>query len=105
MIREVAVLDVRDGARDAFEAAFAEAVPLIRASPGFAVLHLEHCIEAPQRYLLTVEWQSLEDHTVGFRESDRYQQWRALLHHFYDPFPTVEHYEPLLEVPALRRAL
>ncbi|MGH6933009.1 MAG: antibiotic biosynthesis monooxygenase family protein [Dongiaceae bacterium] len=48
---------------------------------------------APDRYVLLVRWRRLEDHTEGFRQSPRYQDWRALLHHFYDPFPTVEHYE------------
>ena len=96
MIREVAILDVRPGQRRAFEAAFAQAVPLIRVTPGFVRLHLEHCVESDDRYLLIVEWQALENHTVDFRESDRYQQWRSLLHGFYDPFPTVEHYEPVL---------
>ena len=95
MIREIAILDVRPGERRSFEAAFAEAVPLIRATSGFVRLHLEHCIESEDRYLLIVEWETLENHTVDFRESDRYQQWRSLLHGFYDPFPTVEHYEPI----------
>ncbi len=98
MIREVAVLDVRSGEAEAFEAAFASAVALIRATPGFEVLHLERCLEADHRYLLTVEWQALENHTVDFRGSDRYEQWRALLHHFYEPFPTVEHYTPVLDI-------
>lgn len=49
-------------------------------------------VEQPSTYLLLVEWQTLEDHTVGFRQSAPYQQWRALLHHFYDPFPVVQHF-------------
>ena len=53
---------------------------------------LRPCIEVPSRYILLVHWRRLEDHTIGFRQSAKYQQWRALLHHFYDPFPTVEHY-------------
>lgn len=69
-----------------------KAKPLIAASPGFIKLSVRQCIEVPSRYLLLVEWRTLEDHTVGFRGSSRYQEWRALLHHFYDPFPTVEHY-------------
>jgi len=54
---------------------------------------LRRCVEAPNRYLLLVRWRKLEDHTVGFRKSARYEEWKKLLHHFYDPFPTVEHYE------------
>jgi heme-degrading monooxygenase HmoA len=60
--------------------------------PGFVSLRILRGIESPSRYLLLVEWETLEDHTVGFRESAEYQEWRALLHHFYDPFPTVEHF-------------
>ncbi len=96
MILEVARLDVVPTQEAAFEAAMRQALPLIRAAPGFVELHLRRCIETPNRYLLTVSWQSLENHTVGFRESDRYARWRALLHHFYDPFPVVEHYSDAL---------
>lgn len=61
---------------------------------GFERLTLStRSIERPSTYLLLVEWQRLEDHTEGFRRSAQYQQWRWLLHHFYDPFPTVERYE------------
>ncbi len=98
MIREIAILDVRGGQREAFETTFARATSLIRATPGFIRLHLEHCIESDHRYLLMVEWETLENHTVDFRESDRYQEWRSLLHGFYDPFPTVEHYEAGIEI-------
>ena len=93
MIREVAVLDVRSGDEEAFEAAFAEAKGLISRADGFHLLSLERCVEVPNRYLLLVEWETLEAHTEGFRGSADYQRWRELLHHFYDPFPTVEHYE------------
>jgi heme-degrading monooxygenase HmoA len=93
MILEHAPLDVKPGQEAAFEAAFAQARKIISSTPGFLSLRLERCIERRNRYLLLVEWQTLEDHTVGFRQSADYQKWRALLHHFYDPFPTVEHYE------------
>lgn len=93
MILEHAVLDVIPGREVAFEAAFARARPIISSMPGFGSLRLEHCVEVPSRYLLLVEWDRLEDHTEGFRRSAGYQEWRALLHHFYDPFPVVEHFE------------
>jgi heme-degrading monooxygenase HmoA len=93
MILEHAPLDVKPGQEAAFEAAFAEAKKIISSRPGFLSLRLERCVERRNRYLLLVEWKTLEDHTVGFRQSAEYQKWRALLHHFYDPFPTVEHYE------------
>lgn len=98
MILEHAVLDVVPGEQKAFERAFEEARAIIAAMPGFVSLRLERCLETPTRYLLLVEWQRLEDHTDGFRNSASYERWRALLHEFYDPFPTVEHYEALVRV-------
>ena len=95
MIREHALLPVRPGQEAEFEAAFAEAKAIIAASPGFQSLTLSRGIEQPSRYLLLVEWDSVEDHEVGFRQSPGYQDWRARLHHFYDPFPVVEHYAPV----------
>ena len=96
MILEVAVLDVRPGQDAAFEAAFEEAQEILSASPGYQGHELRHCMEETDRYLLLVWWDTLESHTVGFRRSPAYERWRALLHHFYDPFPTVEHYESRL---------
>jgi heme-degrading monooxygenase HmoA len=92
VITEQAVLDVRPGRETEFEAAFATAKSIISSSPGFTSLELLRCIETPSRYLLLVEWERLEDHTEGFRKSPGYEEWRRLLHHFYDPFPTVEYY-------------
>ena len=96
MFLEHAVLDVVPGQSAAFEAAFATARPLIERQPGFVSLRFERCVERASRYLLLVEWIRLEDHTEGFRGSPDYQAWRELLHHFYDPFPTVEHYVPVV---------
>lgn len=92
MILESALLDVKPGEEAAFEAAIRQARPLIAATPGFRSIAVRRCLETPNRYLLLVEWEKLEDHTMGFRQSARYEQWRALLHHFYDPFPRVEHF-------------
>ena len=92
MILEHALLPVIPGREAQFEQAFAEARQIIAAMPGFGGLTLSRCIERPNTYLLLVQWERLEDHTEGFRGSPEYQRWRALLHHFYDPFPTVEHY-------------
>jgi heme-degrading monooxygenase HmoA len=98
MILELAILDVRPDETAAFERAFGEAKEIISAMPGFDHLELQRCLEDPSRYVLLVGWERLEDHTEGFRGSAEYERWRALLHRFYDPFPTVEHYEPVLEV-------
>jgi heme-degrading monooxygenase HmoA len=95
MILEQAVLDVKPGLEREFEAAFAKAERIISKSPGYLSHELKRCIEKTGRYLLLVRWRTLEDHTVGFRQSAPYQEWKKLLHHFYDPFPTVEHYAPL----------
>ena len=92
MVLEVAVLNVRPAQSDAFEAAFRDAQRIIAGSRGYQRHELRRCLEAAGRYLLLVWWDSLESHTEGFRRSADYQRWRELLHHFYDPFPTVEHY-------------
>ncbi|MBA3807758.1 MAG: antibiotic biosynthesis monooxygenase [Solirubrobacterales bacterium] len=92
MITEQAVLDVKPGQESAFESAFAEAKALIASMPGFESLQLNRCVEKSNRYLLLVAWRSLEDHTEGFRGSEKYEEWRRLLHHYYDPFPSVEHF-------------
>lgn len=96
MILEVAALDVIAGRETEFETAFAEAQTIIASMPGYQGHELRRCVEKPSRYLLLVHWRALEDHTEGFRGSEQYQEWKRLLHHFYDPFPTVEHYtDPL----------
>jgi heme-degrading monooxygenase HmoA len=92
MILELAILNVIPGQESAFEAAFSHAVSILTSMRGYSSHELRRCVEHADRYILLVHWQSLEDHTVGFRTSPEYQQWKALLHHFYDPFPTVEHY-------------
>ena len=92
MILEVAILDVRPGHEAGFEAAFRQASRIIAGIKGHVSHQLQRCLEQPGRYILLVNWETLEDHTVGFRQSPDYQEWKRLLHHFYDPFPTVEHY-------------
>ena len=96
MVLELAILDVKPGQQTAFEAAFEQAQTIISAMPGYLSHQLQYCIEKPNRYVLLVNWQTLEDHTVGFRQSASYQEWRRLLHHFYQPFPDVEHYQPVV---------
>ncbi|QTG90227.1 antibiotic biosynthesis monooxygenase [Vibrio furnissii] len=93
MILEVAILDVKPEQEAQFEPSFAQAQQIIASMAGYVSHQLQRCMENPSRYILLVNWQTLEAHTEGFRQSAEYQQWRALLHHFYDPFPTVEHYQ------------
>jgi len=92
VILEVAILDVKPNKKINFECAFAEAQEIISSMEGYISHQLQNCIEKPNRYILLVNWNTLEDHTKGFRESTEYQVWKTLLHHFYEPFPEVEHY-------------
>jgi heme-degrading monooxygenase HmoA len=97
MVLEAAILDVIAGKEKEFEEAFVKASPIIASMKGYITHQLQHCIEMPNRYFLLVQWETLEAHTVRFRGSPGYQEWKRLLHHFYDPFPTVEHYELIFE--------
>ncbi|MGX5716627.1 antibiotic biosynthesis monooxygenase family protein [Arthrobacter sp. MAHUQ-56] len=92
MITEHALLPVIPGQEEHFETAFEQARTIIASMPGFISLSLSRSIESPNTYLLLVEWETVEDHTIGFRGSLEYQRWRHLLHRFYEPFPVVEHY-------------
>jgi heme-degrading monooxygenase HmoA len=98
MIVEHAVLEVVPGEESSFEDAFSRAKSIISAAAGFRSLRLGRCVEQNNRYLLLVEWDHLEDHTEGFRGSAAYAEWKDLLHHFYDPFPTVDHYAEVVTV-------
>ncbi len=93
MILEVAMLNVRPGKENDFEATFARAQSIIASMGGYVSHELQRCVENSSRYVLLVRWETLTDHTEGFRHSNEYQEWKRLLHHFYDPFPTVEHFE------------
>ena len=93
MILEAAQLQVKPGQSPAFEAAFGQAQAIIASMPGYRSHELQRCLEREGHYLLLVRWDSVKDHEEGFRKSPQYQEWKRLLHHFYDPFPTVLHYE------------
>jgi len=93
MILEVAILRIIPGQSSEFEKSFEQASRIISSMKGYIQHELHKCIEQPDQYILHVKWETLEDHTIGFRMSREYQEWRALLHHYYDPFPVVEHYK------------
>ena len=93
MILEHAILKVKPGQADKFEAALKQALPLIAASAGFHGVEVRPAAEAPGTYLLLVTWDSIAAHREGFRHSERYQKWKALLHHFYDPMPIVTYFQ------------
>ncbi|MBB5362180.1 antibiotic biosynthesis monooxygenase family protein [Deinococcus humi] len=96
MIHEIALLRIRPGQTAEFEVAFAGAQRIIAGMNGYLRHELQRCLEDDHKYALLVWWERLEDHTEGFRGSPEYGEWRSLLHHFYDPFPTVEHYVRVL---------
>ncbi len=96
MILEVATLHVRSGREAEFEQNFLEAQKNIASMPGYLSHELQRCLEVKGQYVLLVRWTSVEAHEVGFRQSAEYGQWKKLLHHFYEPFPEVHHYEQVL---------
>jgi heme-degrading monooxygenase HmoA len=95
MIIESALIGVRAGDEAAFEAAYGNAQRFLASSAGYLGHSLRRSIETPNRYLLTVQWQSLEAHTVGFRGSPAFASWRALIGPFFDGSPAVEHFRDL----------
>jgi len=96
MILETAVLHIKPELQETFEASFKEASQYIASIKGYIKHELHCCIEAPNQYLLLVQWETLEDHTIGFRQSEAYLEWKRFLHHYYDPFPVVEHYKKVV---------
>ena len=100
MILEAASLQVVAGQEHAFEEAMLRAAPVIAASPGYIRHELRRCMETKGRYLLLVHWETLEAHTVAFRESPRFGEWRAIIGQFFAAPPHVEHYTSVLNWPA-----
>jgi heme-degrading monooxygenase HmoA len=92
MILEAVMLQVKEGQEEEYEEVFRQASSIISSMRGYLSHELQRCMEVKGKYLLLVRWETLEDHTVGFRESAEYQEWKQLLHRFYDPFPVVEHF-------------
>jgi heme-degrading monooxygenase HmoA len=96
MVLERAVINVPAGQETAFEAAFERGKAVITASPGCRSARLHRGIESPSQYLLLVEWDRLDDHLVGFRQSPRFDDWRAIVGPFFDSPPEVDHYEQVV---------
>ncbi len=92
MVLEVAILNVKEGLLEEFEQSFTKASLIISSMKGYISHQLKKCIERENQYILLVQWETLEDHEIGFRKSLEYQDWKRLLHHFYEPFPEVLHY-------------
>lgn len=96
MILEAVILQVIAGKEASFERDFVIAGQYISAIKGYQKHSLSRCLEQPGKYILLVEWDTLEDHIIGFRQSPHYEEWKKLLHHYYDPFPVVEHFERMV---------
>jgi len=93
MVLEVAILDIKKGQSKDFEESFARAEHLISSQKGYLSHELKKCLEQEDKYLLLVQWETVDDHEIGFRGSAAYQEWKKILHHYYDPFPVVAHYQ------------
>jgi len=92
MILEQAIFSITPGSEAEFEAAVGEAKEVIAQAAGFRSLKLQRCIERPSSYLLLNEWDTVEDHMVGFRESELFVRWRALIGPYFAAAPEVEHF-------------
>lgn len=92
MILEVADLRIVPGQQAAFEAAVQRGIEVIAQAHGFRSARVHKGIESAERYLLMIEWDTLEDHTVGFRQGALFPQWRALVGPYFAQPPQVEHF-------------
>ena len=91
MVLEIAEFAIKSGTEDDFVAAYKQALPFAAATPGFRNARLVRGVESPSTFVLLVEWDTVEAHTQGFRESDRFPQWRALIGPFFAGDPRVQH--------------
>jgi len=92
MIMETAYMDIVPGKELEFEAALEQAKKVVAQAKGFNVLHVHRGIERPSTYMLAIGWNTLEDHTVGFRESELFTEWRSIIGPFFAEAPVVEHW-------------
>lgn len=96
MILEVVDIKIHVGQNAAFVDALGLGVnDVISKAKGFVSYKLHHGIESPERYLLHIFWNTLEDHTVGFRQSEAFSQWRSIVGPYFAEPPKVEHFNLL----------
>ena len=95
MVLEHAVITVKPGTAEEFERAMVQARSVIAACRGFVSLEVRRGVETPDRYVLLVRWETLEDHMVGFRESDAFVEWRSLIGPYFESPPLVDHWVPV----------
>lgn len=94
MIYEIAKILVKDGEEEGFKLALNEAKKVISLSRGFLGIEFTQGIETPNEFILLIQWETLEDHTIGFRESELFVKWRAIIGPFFKEAPVVFHYNP-----------
>jgi heme-degrading monooxygenase HmoA len=95
MITEHALITIQPGREAEFEQEFPKAKAVISQAKGFIDLHLQRGIEVENSYLLLIRWQTLEDHTIGFRQSPLFTEWRAIIGPFFASPPVVDHFAQL----------
>jgi heme-degrading monooxygenase HmoA len=96
MILEIADIRIQPGKQAEFDAALQRGLrEVISKAKGFLGFQVQKCIETPERYVLLIRWQTLENHTVDFRQSQTFQEWRAIVGPFFATPPHVEHFELL----------
>jgi heme-degrading monooxygenase HmoA len=102
MILEIADIRIKPGQQTAFEEAIRYGVStVISQAKGMRGYKVNKCVETPERYVLQIFWDRLEDHTVGFRDGPLFPQWRAIVGPFFSAAPLVEHFELLAKSPQL----
>ncbi|BCB88910.1 antibiotic biosynthesis monooxygenase family protein [Phytohabitans suffuscus] len=97
MVLEVALIDVKPGQEDDFATAYAKGHPVLAGTPGCRSVRMTRGVESPSRFVLLVEWDSVEAHVREFRETERFTTWRSLIGPFFAAPPVVEHFT---DVPA-----
>jgi len=95
MILEIATFDIKPNSLSKFKSACEEAALVISKSKGFVGVDFKQCVEADKKFVALISWETLEDHTVGFRESDLFTQWRAILSPYFNTPPVAEHYQTI----------
>ncbi|WP_432828349.1 antibiotic biosynthesis monooxygenase family protein [Dactylosporangium sp. CA-092794] len=95
MVLEVALIDVLEGREDEFAAAYRKAQEILVTTPGCRSVRMTRGVESPSRFVLLVEWDSVEAHLDNFRATERFGQWRGLIGPYFDGAPRVEHFTDL----------
>lgn len=93
MVLEIATIDIKPGTNADFERHLELAQSVISRSPGYLGHQFQHCMEQSNRYVLLIRWETLEAHTVGFRTSDLFTEWRGLIGPYFESPPAVQHFQ------------